>query len=125
MKQDVIKQYINNLRIQLAPHLKNGVGVSCEIVPWTDGAVVVCSLGEGMLVRDKVLSPKQNIRQALDATKLFTPLSSSVKIKGTEYFFPEGKIVLVKDAKVNTWTNVSAIKDVGVILNKISRKNVG
>lgn len=42
---------------------------------------MVCSLGEGMLVRDKVLSPKQNIRQALDATKLFTPLSSSVKIK--------------------------------------------
>ena len=86
---------------------------------------MVCSLGEGMLVRDKVLSPKQNIRQALDATKLFTPLSSSVKIKGTEYFFPEGKIALVKDAKINTWTNVSAIKDVGVILNKISRKNVG
>lgn len=125
MKQDVIKQYINNLRIQLAPHLKNGVGVRCEVVPWNDGAVVVCSLGDGMLVKDKVLNPKQNIRQALDATKLFTPLSSSVKIKGTEYFFPKGKIALVKDANIKTWEPVSAIKDVGVILNKISKKDVG
>lgn len=124
MKQDVIKQYINNLRIQLAPHLKSGVGVRCEVVPWNEGAVVVCSLGEGMLVKDKVLSPKQNIKQALAATKLFTPLDSSVKIKGTEYFFPKGKIALVKDANVKSWESVSATKDVGVILNKISRENV-
>lgn len=125
MKQDVINQYINNFRIQLAPHLKSGVGVRCEVVPWNEGAVVVCSLGKGILVKDRVLSPRQNMRQALAATKLFTPLSSSVKISGTEYFFPKGKIALVKDANVKTWEAVSATKDVGVILNKIIRANVG
>ena len=121
MNKDNIQNYINNFRRRLAPFLKPSVGVLCKIFPADDeGAILEFTIGLGIENDDNYEEVSPSLGKALAQVhqRAFGGNLEGFRFGGTNTIFEENRVIYMKDASSEEWSDEAAAKDVVALVNK-------
>jgi hypothetical protein len=123
----IIQTYINNFRRRLSPHLKPGVGMTCDIHPVKEsGAILEFSLGPGLASGDQFEVPSATVTSALSSIQqsAFGGHLEGFKFAGTNVLLEKNhRIILIKDDSLSEWDDNAAKIDISKIFLKPSKGN--
>ena len=121
MDKKKYQSYINNFRRRLAQFLKPGVGLSCNVYPSDDGgAILEFSIGEITENDDQYKEKSRTLGVALSKIKqkAFGGNVEGFNFGGTNTILESNRIIYIKEANPNEWSDSAAQKDVqGLVEN--------
>lgn len=110
--KEIQQLYINNFRRRFTAYLRPGIGLACDVYPTKSGeAVIAFTIGEGIQNEDTFHSKSNNLGSALKNVKqsAFSGSIENIKFSGTNVILENNKIIFIKDANRQEWTD-SAVK---------------
>jgi hypothetical protein len=114
--QETLQRYINDFRRHIAPYLRPSVGLSCTVYPaQSSGAILVFTLGQGVLNEDRFQKPVATVNDALTTIpqKAFGGQLRGFHFGGTNIVMEDQRIILIKgDDSPSTWNDRAALDDV-------------
>jgi len=117
----IIQKYINNFRRRLTPHLKPGIGLSCNIFPdATGGAILEFTIAPEIENDDIYKEVSPSLGQALlnIEQRAFGGDFDGFFFKGTNVILEGNRIIFIKDHSSKEWSDKSAQNDVARVLRK-------
>ena len=114
-----IQTYINNFRRHIAPFLRPGIGLRCNVhQAISGGAILVFQVGSIVENDDVYESPKPTIGNALSTIKqrAFGGNLEGFTFSGTNVILEQNNIILIKDSSDSQWTDSAAEQDVQSVL---------
>lgn len=120
VSEEIVNQYINNLRIAFSPYLKSGVGIQSIWIPYEDGSVIMIKLGFNIPTKGEKRNEAKDLTEALSRTQLFENFTNPVTVKDTSIMLLENTILVIKIDDVSVWKEENAKKDVSEIIHKIN-----
>ncbi len=118
-----IQTYVNNFRRRLSPHLKPGIGLSCNVHPAEEGgAILEFFLGTALENDDEYQVTSATVSGALASIPqhAFGGNLKNFKFSGTNVIMEKDRIIFIKDDSASVWSDDAAEKDVLKILPKPS-----
>ena len=118
-----IQIYVNNFRRRLSPHLKPGIGLSCNVHPAEEGgAILEFFLGTALENDDDYHATSATMSGALASIPqhAFSGNLKNFKFSGTNVIMEKDRIIFIKDDSASVWSDDAAEKDVLKILPKPS-----
>lgn len=118
-----IQTYVNNFRRRLSPHLKQGVGVSCNVHPAEEGgAILEFSLGPSIENTDEYHEISTTVSGALSSIpqSAFGGNLDGFRFAGTNVIMEKDRIIFIKDNSPSEWGDDAAAKDISSVLSKPS-----
>lgn len=122
VSEEIVNNYLNNLRITFSPYLKSGVGIQTTWIPYDDGSVIMVKLGFNIPSKGEKRNEAKSLSEALNRTQLFENFSNTLIVKDTSIMLLKNIILLIKIDDVEVWSEDSARKDVSDIVHKINSK---
>lgn len=124
MSKDKYQKYINNFRRRLAPALKAGVGLSCNVYPSKDGgAVLEFSIGNASENDDDYKEVSDSLGTALSNVEqnAFGGNLEGFIFGGTNTILEGNRIIYIKESNPNEWSDSAALKDVMALVSSSKR----
>jgi len=115
MDKKKYQNYINNFRRRLAQFLKPGVGLSCNIFPSDEGgAILEFTIGEATENDDEYKAVSKSLAAALSniEQRTFGGNLEAFNFSGTNTILEPNRIIYIKEANPNEWSDSTAKKDV-------------
>lgn len=115
MDKKKYQNYINNFRRRLAPYLKPGIGLACNIYPSQDGGgILEFVMGESVENDDVYKEASASLGAALSniEQKAFGGNLESFIFGGTNTILENNRIIFIKDSDPNEWSDEAAKRDV-------------
>ena len=101
--KDIIQEYINNLRRELAKYLKPGIGVKIRVLPSEKpGGIVELYLGINQQNIDEMLPTSSSVNSALKTVsqKSFGGNLDAFNFQGTNTIMEPEKIIFIKGDQI-------------------------
>jgi hypothetical protein len=117
--QSQVQEYINNFRRRIAPFLRPGMGLHCNIYPANSGgAVLVFRIGPNVENDDEYQSTYPSLGNALSQIeqRAFGGNLEGFTFGGTNVILEQDRIIFVKDGSLTEWSDSAAEKDVQSVL---------
>jgi len=122
MDKKKYQNYINNFRRRLTPYLKPGIGLTCNIYPSQDGGgILEFVMGKAVENDDTYKEISNSIGTALSniEQKAFSGNLESFIFSGTNTILENNRIILIKDADTNEWSDEAAKRDVDKLVSNM------
>lgn len=120
MNKKKYQNYINNFRRRLAPYLKPGIGLTCNIYPSQDGGgILEFVMGEAVENDDVYKEVSNSLGTALSniEQKAFGGNLEGFLFSGTNTILENNRIIFIKDADSNEWSDEAASRDVNKLVS--------
>ena len=117
--QSQVQAYINNFRRRIAPFLRPGMGLHCNVYPASSGgAVLVFRVGPNVENDDEYQSAYPSLGSALSQIeqRAFGGNLEGFTFGGTNVILEEDRIIFIKDGSLTEWSDSAAEKDVQSVL---------
>jgi hypothetical protein len=117
--QSQVQAYINNFRRRIAPFLRPGMGLQCNIYPAdSGGAVLVFRIGPTVENDDEYQSAYPTLGSALSQIeqRAFGGNIEGFNFGGTNVILEKDKIIFIKDGSIDEWSDSAAEKDAQSVL---------
>lgn len=114
-----VQAYINNFRRRIAPFLRPGMGLNCNIFPASSGgAILVFRVGSNVENDDEYQPTNPTLGSALSKIeqKAFGGNLEGFIFGGTNVILEQDKIIFIKDGSLKEWSDTTAEKDVQSVL---------
>lgn len=124
MDKKKYQSYINNFRRRLAQFLKPGIGLSCNIYPSEDGgAILEFEIGQATENYDLYREISKSLGAALSNIEQrgFGGNLEGITFGGTNTILEANRIIYIKEANRNEWSDSSAKKDVQGLISSSQR----
>lgn len=118
-EQSKVQAYINNFRRRLAPFLRPGIGLYCNVYPSVDGgAVLVFRIGQNVENDDRYHPAYPSLGRALSQIeqRAFGGNLDGFTFGGTNVILEQDRIIFIKDGSAQGWSDTAAEKDVASVL---------
>ncbi|MBC8412658.1 MAG: hypothetical protein ISR96_03790 [Nitrospira sp.] len=112
--------YINNFRRRLAQYLKPGFGLLCNVYPSDDGgAILEFVIGVNAENDDVYKESSKTLGAALSniEQRAFGGNLEGFSFGGTNTILENNRIIYIKEANPNEWSDSAAKKEVKVIIS--------
>jgi len=116
--------YINNFRRRLAQYLKPGIGLQCNVYPSDDGgAILEFVIGVNTENDDLYKSSSKSLGAALTniEQKAFGGNLEGFSFGGTNTILEQNRIIYIKEANPNEWSDSAAEREVNALLSNSLR----
>jgi hypothetical protein len=115
-----LQKYINNFRRHLAPYLRPGVGLACNVFPAeATGAILEFTIGSDIANGDVFQPAAKTVNQALSELRqnAFGGNLDGFRFSGTNVIMEDKRIILIKgDDYAEFWNDNAAAEDVKKLL---------
>lgn len=119
-KPSTIQQYINNFRRHLAPYLRPGIGLACNILPAeAAGAILQFTIGPNIANGDVFHPASKTVNEALSklSQRAFGGNLDGFRFGGTNVIMEENRIIFIKgEDNEEQWNDQAAAEDVKRLL---------
>jgi len=118
------QSYINNFRRRLAPLMKPGLGMQCNVYPSSDGgAVLEFEIGPATENDDNYHEESKSLGAALSNIdqRAFGGNLEGFSFGGTNTILENNRIIYIKEANPKEWSDEAAVKDVSGLLRNSER----
>lgn len=124
MDKKKYQSYINNFRRRLAQYLKPSFGLLCNIYPSDDGGAILEFVIDANIENDDVyMESRKSLGSALSNIQqsAFGGNLEGFSFGGTNTILENNRIIYIKEANPNEWTDSAAEREVTALVSNSLR----
>lgn len=124
MDKKKYQSYINNFRRRLAQYLKPSFGLLCNIYPSDDGGAILEFVIDANIENDDVyMESRKSLGSALSNIQqsAFGGNLEGFSFGGTNTILENNRIIYIKEANLNEWTDSAAEREVTALVSNSLR----